>query len=292
MMDAERGGRASTATSSTSATPRLRSAWPGTSSAACCNGVESGWNSAFWVDSRRRAAHRRPRTPTPWSGSARRSTSPPSTPRRSGHGGIGLYTKEWGTLRKLPRRRRPAPRTSGWSWSAGARSSRTAHGSPGSLRVTGKVLVGRDAGAGELARLRAARGSPPRWRSRSAEDGDHRQHVPAARRRPGREGRPWTCTRAPRSASTATPARCCCWSWTGGRTSAAAATMVELADAVRAARCRGRAQPRRRRLVDHARRGRPTARSPCSTPRPTGSRGRSPTASRSPTTPPPAAPAP
>ncbi len=117
------------------------------------NGVQSGWNSAFWVD-RSGGAHigdlyadavlrQRPDL------DITTVNSPSVRP-----GQIGLYTDRWGTLRTyrvVDGQRR------------GVRMVVVRHGRvvsnrsrfPASLRVTDLVLVGRGAGAGRLAGLRA-----------------------------------------------------------------------------------------------------------------------------------------
>jgi hypothetical protein len=117
------------------------------------NGVQSGWNSAFWVDTAG-APHigdlyadavlrQRPKL------DVTTVNSPSVRP-----GGIGLYTEKWGTLagyRVVDGQRR------------GVRMVVVRHGRvvsnrsrfPSSLRVRDVVLVGRGSGAGELARFRA-----------------------------------------------------------------------------------------------------------------------------------------
>jgi hypothetical protein len=117
------------------------------------NGVQSGWNSAFWVDSAGvphigdlyadAVVRQRPALDI---GTV---NSPSVRP-----GGIGLYTEKWGTLtryRVVDGQRR------------GVRIVVVRHGRvvsnrsrfPSRLRVRDQVLVGRGAGAGQLARLRA-----------------------------------------------------------------------------------------------------------------------------------------
>jgi hypothetical protein len=117
------------------------------------NGVESGWNSAFWVD-----AAGVPHIGDLYADAVLRqrpgldvtTVNSPSVRR----GGIGLYTEKWGTLagyRVVDGKRR------------GVRMVVVRHGRvvsnrsrfPASLRVRDLVLVGRGRGAGELARLRA-----------------------------------------------------------------------------------------------------------------------------------------
>jgi hypothetical protein len=116
------------------------------------NGVESGWNSAFWVDAggaphigelyADAVVRQRPRLDI---------TTVNSPSVRSGE--IGLYTKEWGALRKTrvvdgqKRGIRMVIVRKGKVF-----ANRTKF--PGHLRVTDKVLVGRGSGAGQLARLR------------------------------------------------------------------------------------------------------------------------------------------
>jgi len=117
------------------------------------NGVESDWNSAFWID-----AAGVPHIGDLYADAVVRQrqdldiTTVNSPSVRAGE--IGLYTKTWGTLRKyrvVDGQRR------------GVRMVVVRHGRvvsnrsrfPGSLRVSDLVLVGRGAGAGRLARLRA-----------------------------------------------------------------------------------------------------------------------------------------
>ena len=116
------------------------------------NGVQSGWNSAFWVDddgvphigelSTDAVIRQRPRLDVS-------TVNSPSVRR----GRVGLYTEKWGTLtryRVVDGRRR------------GVRMVVVRHGRvvsnrtrfPASLRVRDLVLVGRGAGAGQLAQLR------------------------------------------------------------------------------------------------------------------------------------------
>ncbi len=117
------------------------------------NGVQSDWNSAFWID-----AAGVPHIGDLYADAVIRQrpdldvttiNSPSVRP-----GGVGLYTKTWGTLRKyrvVDGQRR------------GVRMVVVRHGRvvssrsrfPRSLRVSDLVLVGRGAGAGRLARLRA-----------------------------------------------------------------------------------------------------------------------------------------
>lgn len=117
------------------------------------NGVQSGWNSAFWVDTAGvphigdlyadAVLRQRPNL------DVTTVNSPSVRP-----GDVGLYTEKWGTLagyRVVDGQRR------------GVRMVVVRHGRvvsnrsrfPASLRVRDLVLVGRGSGAGELARLRA-----------------------------------------------------------------------------------------------------------------------------------------
>ncbi|HEX5086938.1 MAG TPA: phosphodiester glycosidase family protein [Nocardioides sp.] len=117
------------------------------------NGVQSGWNSAFWVD-----AAGVPHIGDLYADAVLRqrpgldvtTVNSPSVRR----GGVGLYTEKWGTLagyRVVDGHRH------------GVRMVVVRHGRvvsnrsrfPASLRVRDLVLVGRGRGAGELARLRA-----------------------------------------------------------------------------------------------------------------------------------------
>jgi hypothetical protein len=117
------------------------------------NGVQTGWNSAFWVD-----ANGVPHVGDLYADAVikqRRSldiTTVNSPSVRPGQ--VGLYTEKWGTLaryRVVDGQRR------------GVRMVVVRHGRvvsnrsrfPASLRVRDLVLVGRGAGAGQLARLRA-----------------------------------------------------------------------------------------------------------------------------------------
>ena len=184
------------------------------------NGVQSGWNSAFWVDSAGvphigdlyadAVLRQRPTLDVT-------NVNSPSVPS----GGIGLYTEKWGTLRKYRvvdgQRRgvRMVVIRSGRVVSNRSRfpgvAARAGHGAgrPGFRRGPAGPAAGRaaaDCGRRPLAGRR---------------DGDHRQPVPAPRRRTRWRRTTATCTRGPRSGSTATPASSCCWSSTGGRTSAA-----------------------------------------------------------------------
>jgi hypothetical protein len=117
------------------------------------NGVQSGWNSAFWVD-----AAGVPHIGDLYADAVLRQrpdldvttvNSPSVQP-----GEVGLYTEKWGTLagyRVVDGQRR------------GVRMVVVRHGRvvsnrsrfPVSLRVSDLVLVGRGSGAGRLARLRA-----------------------------------------------------------------------------------------------------------------------------------------
>ena len=117
------------------------------------NGVQSGWNSAFWVD-----AAGVPHIGDLYADAVLRQrpdldvttvNSPSVQP-----GEVGLYTEKWGTLagyRVVDGQRR------------GVRMVVVRHGRvvsnrsrfPASLRVSDLVLVGRGSGAGRLARLRA-----------------------------------------------------------------------------------------------------------------------------------------
>jgi len=117
------------------------------------NGVQSGWNSAFWVD-----AAGVPHVGELYADAVLRQrpdldvttvNSPSVQP-----GEVGLYTEKWGTLagyRVVDGQRR------------GVRLVVVRHGRvvsnrsrfPASLRVRDLVLVGRGSGAGRLARLRA-----------------------------------------------------------------------------------------------------------------------------------------
>jgi phosphodiester glycosidase len=116
------------------------------------NGVQSGWNSAFWVDSAGL-----PHIGDLYADAVLRQrptldittvNSPSVRP-----GGIGLYTEKWGTLQKYRvvdgqrRKVRMVVVRNGR-----VVSNRTRF--PTSMRVRDKVLVGRDAGAGRLAPLR------------------------------------------------------------------------------------------------------------------------------------------
>ena len=116
------------------------------------NGVQSGWNSAFWVD-RAGAAHigdlyadavlrQRPEL------DITTVNSPSVRP-----GGVGLYTAKWGTLNKyrvVDGQRRNVRMVVVRNGRVVSNRSRF----PRSLRVRDLVLVGRDAGAGRLSRLR------------------------------------------------------------------------------------------------------------------------------------------
>ncbi len=143
------------------------------------NGVQSGWNSAFWVD-----AAGVPHIGDLYADAVLRQrpdldvttvNSPSVQP-----GEVGLYTEKWGTLagyRVVDGQRR------------GVRMVVVRHGRvvsnrsrfPASLRVSDLVLVGRGSGAGRLA---PAAGRPTAHRRRLALrgrcDGGHRQRVRAA----------------------------------------------------------------------------------------------------------------
>jgi hypothetical protein len=117
------------------------------------NGVQTGWNSAFWVD-----ANGVPHIGDLYADAVIKQrpgldiTTVNSPSVRPGQ--VGLYTEKWGTLtryRVVDGQRR------------GVRMVVVRHGRvvsnqsrfPASLQVRDLVLVGRGAGAGELARLRA-----------------------------------------------------------------------------------------------------------------------------------------
>ncbi len=117
------------------------------------NGVQSGWNSAFWVDSAGvphigdlyadATLRQRPTLDIT-------NVNSPSVPS----GGIGLYTEKWGTLRKyrvVDGQRRSVRMVVIRSGRVVSNRSRF----PASLRVRDMVLVGRGSGAGRLAPLRA-----------------------------------------------------------------------------------------------------------------------------------------
>jgi len=117
------------------------------------NGVQSGWNSAFWVDTAGvphigdlyadAVLRQRPTLDV---------TTVNSPSVRSGE--VGLYTEKWGTLRKyrvVDGQRRGVRMVVIRKGRVVSNRSRF----PGSLRVQDMVLVGRDTGAGRLAPLRA-----------------------------------------------------------------------------------------------------------------------------------------
>ena len=117
------------------------------------NGVESGWNSAFWIDTAGlphigdlyadAVLRQRPKLDI---------TSVNSPSVRFGE--VGLYTEKWGTLRKyrvVDGQRRNVRMVV--IRKGRVISNRTRF--PGSLRVQDMVLVGRGPGAGDLAPLRA-----------------------------------------------------------------------------------------------------------------------------------------
>ena len=215
------------------------------------NGVQSDWNSAFWVD-----AAGVPHIGDVYADAVIRQrkdldiTTVNSPSVRPGE--VGLYTGAWGTLRKyrvvdgdrrgvrmvVVRRGRVVSNRSQF---------------PRSHRVRDLVLVGRGSGAGQLARLRR-RSADHRRRVAvpGRRDGPDRQHVPRARRRPRGDGRRRP---APAHRDRHRPRH---------RPAAAArhrrspgpqprAHDEGARQAVPAARRRGRAEPRRRRLLDHAR---------------------------------------
>ena len=201
---------ASTATSTTSAAPAPRSGSARTASAACCTARTSGWNAAFYIDQRGR-----PRIgDLPLTLRVRQAPgdrrSPTSTRRTSPADGVGFYTQGWG-------------RTAGYARDPGPAQARRARvdqerqGRPqehASSRPTSRsraaLLIGRGAGA------RPAEGAPEghagagrapgsratrRWRSPATTSLVNDGIVSVHRR-------PRSCTRARRSASTTTPARC------------------------------------------------------------------------------------
>ena len=116
------------------------------------HGVQSGWNSAFWVDAAGvphigdlyadAVVRQRPQL------DITTVNSPSVRPN-----GIGLYTKEWGALRKtrvVDGQKRGVRMVIVRKGRVFANRTRF----PGNLRVTDQVLVGRGSGAGQLARLR------------------------------------------------------------------------------------------------------------------------------------------
>ena len=117
------------------------------------NGVESDWNSAFWIDTAGV-----PHIGDLYADAVVRQradldiTTVNSPSVRPGE--IGLYTKRWGTLRKyrvVDGQRRGVRMVVVRHRRVVSNRSRF----PGSLRVSDLVLVGRSSGAGRLARLRA-----------------------------------------------------------------------------------------------------------------------------------------
>jgi hypothetical protein len=117
------------------------------------NGVQSGWNSAFWVD-----AAGVPHIGDLYADAVLRQrpdldvTSVNSPSVRQGE--VGLYTHRWGTLTKyrvVDGQRRGVRMVVVRNGRVVSNRSRLS----GSLRVRDLVLVGRGAGAGRLARLRA-----------------------------------------------------------------------------------------------------------------------------------------
>ena len=117
------------------------------------NGVESDWNSAFWID-----ALGVPHIGDLYADAVVRQrrdldiTTVNSPSVRPGE--VGLYTSAWGTLRKyrvVDGQRRGVRMVVVRRGLVVSNRSRF----PGSLRVSDLVLVGRGSGAGRLARLRA-----------------------------------------------------------------------------------------------------------------------------------------
>ena len=123
-------------------------------------------------------------------------------------GQIGIYDYRWGNTagyRVVDDQREDVRqvviRHNSWS----QQQAYLTYGEP----VRGLVLVGRGAGADALGALHPGDRARVTWSpARTPRGGDLRQQGAAAARRTPGGRRPSSCTRAPPSASTATPVRC------------------------------------------------------------------------------------